>query len=209
MIRATTLIGGWMLSASLYGCAGSQAAHEISVGRLALVTGNPAQALKHFEQAAALDAGYRSPPLQESAWTYVGRAHYEIKEYPLARQAFERALALNRNDAIAGLYLGLASARAESNDAGRRQIREGLQAIESQLEYVKRYTPMGEFWDPSGRVSAEITASIKTFATAPNNWRDAIAAVERLALDLEKEIDASRSDESYQRRSGGSGSGDM
>ncbi|HEX9453510.1 MAG TPA: hypothetical protein VGA27_04100, partial [Candidatus Binatia bacterium] len=168
-----------------------------------------ALALKHFEQAAALDAAHRSPPLQESAWTYVGRARYEIKEYPLARQAFERALGLNRNDSVAGLYLGLVSARAESNEASRRQIHEGLQAVESQLEYIKRYTPMGEFWDPSGGVGAEITASIKTFATAPNNWDDAIAEVERLALDLEKEIDASRSDESYQRRSGGSGSGDM
>jgi tetratricopeptide (TPR) repeat protein len=209
MLRATTLIGGWMLTALLSGCAGSQASHEISVGRIALVTGNPAQALKHFEQAAALDAVHRSPPLQESAWTYVGRARYEIKEYPLARQAFERALGLNRNDAVAGLYLGLVSARAESNDASRRQIQEGLQALESQLEYIKRYTPMGEFWDPSGRLSGEITASIKTFATVPNNWRDAITEAERLGLDLEKEIDASRSDESYQRRSGGSGSGDM
>jgi tetratricopeptide (TPR) repeat protein len=209
MIRATTLIGGWMLTALLSGCAGSQASHEISVGRIALVTGNPAQALKHFEQAAALDAVHRSPPLQESAWTYVGRARYEIKEYPLARQAFERALGLNRNDAVAGLYLGLVSARAESNDASRRQIQEGLQALESQLEYIKRYTPMGEFWDPAGRLSGEITASIKTFATVPNNWRDAITEAERLGLDLEKEIDASRSDESYQRRSGGSGSGDM
>ena len=209
MIRATTLIVGCIFAAALYGCAGSQAVHEIDVGRVVLVTGNPALALKHFEQAAALDAAHRSPPLQESAWTYVGRARYEIKEYPLARQAFERALALNRNDAVAGLYLGLVSARAESNEASRRQIQEGLQAVESQLEYIKRYTPMGEFWDPSGRVSAEITASIKTFATAPNNWGDAIAEVERLALDLEKEIDASRRDESYQRRSGGSGSGDM
>jgi tetratricopeptide (TPR) repeat protein len=198
-----------MLTALLYGCAGSQASHEISVGRVALVTGNPAQALKHFEQAASLDAMHRIPPLQESAWTYVGRARYEIKEYPLARQAFERALGLNRNDAVAGLYLALVSARAESNDASRRQIQEGLQAVESQLEYIKRYTPMGEFWDPSGRLSADITASIKTFSTVPNNWGDAITAVERLGLDLEKEIDASRSDESYQRRSGGSGSGDM
>jgi len=208
-MRLTSIFNGCLLAMSISACAGSQAAHEITVGRVALLTDDPVLALKHFEQAAALDPSNHSPPLQESAWTYIGRARYETKEYSLARQALDRALALNRDDAVAQLYFGLVNARAESNENSRKQIQAALQAIDERVDYIKRFTPAGEFWDPTGQLSAQFEASIKTFSATPRNWPDAIAQVERAALALEKEIDAAQRDESFQRRSGGSGSGDM
>jgi hypothetical protein len=75
-MKQTVLICGWFLLASVYACAGSQAAHQIQEGRLSLLTGKPELAVQHFEQAAALDSKSAGSPLQESAWTYVGRAYY-------------------------------------------------------------------------------------------------------------------------------------
>jgi tetratricopeptide (TPR) repeat protein len=208
-ISTAALIAGCIFAAAVYGCAGSQAAHEISVGRIALLTGNSAQALQHFEQAAALDANNHSTPLQESAWTYVARAHYEAKQYSQARQALDRALVVNPDDAMAQLYLGLVSAQTAINENGRKQIHAGLQAVNERVDYIKRFTPVGEFWDPAGRLSAGLQASIKSVAAAQSDWASALPQIERLGLELENEIDAAQRDESYQRRGGSGGSGDM
>ncbi len=208
-MRLILLISAGLIVASLNGCAASQAIQQIQAGRLALLTGNPALAVKHFEQAAAIDGKTSGWPLQESAWTYVGRAYYEIKEYSLARQALNRALGQNQNDDVARLYLGLVGAREQTNDNSRKLIHAGLQGIFERVEYVKYYTPMGEFWDPTGQLRVEIQAALKAFSGAAVEWANALSRVERLTLNLENETDNARRDESFQRRGGGSGSGDM
>ncbi len=208
-MKIRLLIHAALLAGLINGCAGSSAIQHIRAGRLALATGNPALALKQFEPAAAVDARIAGAPLCESAWPYIGRSYYETKEYGPARQALDRALALNHDDAIAQLYLGLVGARTETNDAGRKQIQAGLQALGERLDYIKRFTPAGEFWDPTGRLGNEIDGAIKSVSAAPGDWQRTLAQIERLARDLENEIDAAQRDESHQRRGGGDGSGDM
>ncbi len=208
-MKPILLISAGLLVASLNGCAGSQAIQQIQAGRLALLSGNPAVALKHFEQAAAIDGNISGSPLRESAWTYVGRAYYEIKEYSPARQALNRALGQNQNDDVARLYLGLVGAREQTSDSNRKLIHAALQGIFERVEYIKYYTPMGEFWDPSGQLRVEFLAAIKTFSEPAVEWANALSRVESLTLNLENEIDGARRDESFQRRGGGSGGGDM
>ncbi len=132
-MNLTALIFGLLLLASVYGCAGSQAAHQIQEGRLALLTGNPEAAVHHFEQAAALDSKNGGSPLQESAWTYVGRAYYGTMKYSLARQALDRALAQNKDDDVARLYVGLIGAREQMNETNRKQIQAGLQGVYNRI----------------------------------------------------------------------------
>ena len=124
-MKQTALICGLLVLALVYGCAGSQAAHQIQQGRLALLTGKPEIAVQHFEQAAALDSKNSGSPLEESAWTYVGRAYYETKNYPLARQALGRALAQDKDDDIARLYLGLIGVREQVNESSRNRFERG------------------------------------------------------------------------------------
>ena len=85
-LETFSLIWRLLLLAALVGCAASQAAQEIQQGRRALLIGKPDAAVQHFEKAAALDSKNSSSPLQESAWTYVGRAYYEAGKYSLARR---------------------------------------------------------------------------------------------------------------------------
>ena len=202
-------ICGLLLLASVYGCAGSQAAHQIQEGRLALLTGKPEIAVQHFEQAAALGSKNTGSPLQESAWTYVGRAYYGTMKYSLARQALDRALAQNKDDDVARLYLGLIGAREQMNEASRKQIQAGLQGVYDRIEYIKHFTVAGEFWDPSNQLSAELLALIKAVSAPQVDWSSVIPRVEQLGLTIENEVDQARRDELNRYRGGSSGGGDM
>jgi tetratricopeptide (TPR) repeat protein len=206
-LETFSLIWRSLLLAALVGCAASQAAQEIQEGRRALLIGKPDAAVQHFEKAAALD-NKTSSPLQESAWTYVGRAYYEAGKYSLARQAFERALAENQNDDIARLYLGLVGAREQTNETSARQIQAGLQGVYDRIEYIKRFTSAGEFWDPSGQLSTELLESIKEVSAAQVSWSNIIPRVEGLMQKIENEIDLAQRDEVTRYR-GGSDGGDM
>ncbi len=208
-ITQTALICGLLLLASVYGCAGSQAAQQIQEGRRALLTGSPEIAVQHFEQAAALDSKNSGSPLQESAWTYLGRAYYGAMKYSLARQALDRALAQNKDDDIARLYVGLIGAREQMNESSRKQIQAGLQGVYDRIEYIKRFTFAGEFWDPSGQLSAELLALIKTVSAPQMDWSSAIPRIEQLGLKIENEVDQAQRDELNRYRGGGSGGGDM
>jgi tetratricopeptide (TPR) repeat protein len=202
------LICSLLLLASVNGCAGSQAAHQIQRGRLALLTGNPEIAVQHFEQAAALDSKNSGSPLQESAWTYVGRAYYGTMKYSLARQALDRALAQNKDDDVARLYVGLIGAREQMNETSRKEIQAGLQGVHDRIEYIKRFTVAGEFWDPSGQLSAELLALIKSVSAPQVDWSSVIPRIEQLGLKIENEVDQVHRDE-LKRYHGGGGGGDM
>lgn len=208
-MKQTALICGLLLLASVYGCAGSQAAQQIQEGRLALLTGNPAIAVQHFEQAAALDSKNSGSPLGESAWTYLGRAYYGTMKYSLARQALDRALAQNKDDDIARLYVGLIGAREQMNETSRKQIQTGLQGVYDRIEYIKRFTFAGEFWDPSGQRSAELLALIKTVSAPQVDRSSVIPRIEQLGLKIENEVDQAQRDELNRYHGGSAGGGDM
>src|SRR6476660_7153369 len=208
-LETFSLIWRLLLLAALVGCAASQAAQEIQQGRRELLIGKPDAAVQHFEKAAALDSKNSGSPLQETAWTYVGCAYYEAGKYLLARQAFERALAENQNDDIAQLYLGLIGAREQTNETSARQIQAGLQGVYDRIEYIKRFTFAGEFWDPSGQLSTELLALIKTVSAPQMDWSSAIPRIEQLGLKIENEVDQAQRDELNRYRGGGSRGGDM
>lgn len=207
-MKSTALICAGLLLVSLCGCAGSQAGFQIEQGRRALLTGKPEIALQHFEQAAAFDKKIDSP-LQEGAWTYVGRAYYASNQFPPARQALDRALAQDQDDDMARLYLGLVDAREQKYESARPQIHAGLQGVYNRIQYIKQFTFAGEYWDPAGRLSAELPALIEMVSAPPVNWSAVIPRIERLGLDVETEVEQVQRDEANRYRSGGSGGGDM
>ncbi len=118
------------------GCATIQSAGELQYGRQALLAGNNEAALGYFSSAAKLDPNYiyatGSSPKQ-SVWSYVGRSEYLTGRFPQARQTLERALASNRDEDIARLYLGLTLAREGDRQRGLKEIESGMRGINSFL----------------------------------------------------------------------------
>ena len=71
----------------LSGCATFEIAGEIQSSHMALMKGDPQEALAHFQRAAQSDPNYiAGNPLQQTVWTYVGRAYYTMGKLPDARQ---------------------------------------------------------------------------------------------------------------------------
>ena len=207
ILKRVSPLGRLLLLLPLVGCAASQATLEIQEGRRALLTAIPEIAVQHFERAAALDSKNPGSPLGESAWTYMGRAYYEAMKYSPARQALDRALAQNQDD-VARVYIGLIDARERSNEADHKQLQAGLQGVYDRIEYIKRFTFAGEFWDPSNRLTTEVLELIQALSAAQVNWNDVIPRVEEVMLKIENEIDQAQRDEVTRYR-GGSDGGDM
>ena len=91
------------------GCAGTQTTVQVQAGRTALLTGDPASALKYFSQATQENPNYvnDSSPLKEGVWTYLGRTQYALGQLPEARTSLTESLKRNERDFMARLYLGL------------------------------------------------------------------------------------------------------
>ena len=101
---------------SLLGCAGATVTKEVEFGRTALLTNQSERALEHFATAAKVDPKFlvEYGPLQQSVWTYVGRAQYQAGHLTEARNALKRAVATFPQDRIANLYIALIDLQAES-----------------------------------------------------------------------------------------------
>ena len=191
--------------ALLTGCTAFQISTELHRGRAALLRGMPAAAITHFEQLTALDGNASYSQLHEGAWTYLGRAYYDAKKYPEARKALERAVAINRDDALAKLYLGLTLVRLGDHEAGRKEILLGLEGLHDSLEYIAYYTPVGRYWDPAGQIRSELQVTQREVKATNPNLDKLFGRLEGLAGSVEQEIDLASRDESRDRnrRSGG------
>ena len=88
--------------------------------------------------------------LRQGIWSYVGRAEYATGRLPQARQSLERAIAANKDEDIARLYLGLTLVRSGDQQTGLREIEGGMKGMNNFLEWVTethRFS-FGQFWDP-------------------------------------------------------------
>jgi len=202
------LICRLLVFAPLLGCVATQATREIQEGRRALLGGNAEAAVQHFEKATGLDSPNHGSRLHESAWTYLGRAYYDARSYLSARQALDRAVAQNQDDDVARVYLGLVGVRDRPNEADRKQLHAGLEGVYDRIDYIKRFTFAGEFWDPSNQLTAELVDLIKAVSAPQVNWNNVIPRVEELMLKIEYEVDQAQRDEATRYR-GGSDGGDM
>jgi tetratricopeptide (TPR) repeat protein len=107
----------WLAFLFACGCAAYNVAGDVQAGRTALMSGDPGSALASFQRAAERDPNYVAnfTPLQEGVWTYIGRAHYAQGTLVEAQGALEKALAVNKNDFVARLYLGLTLIRLQQD----------------------------------------------------------------------------------------------
>ena len=198
--------GVWTLI-FLSGCAASQVAKEVQLGRNALQTGQPQAAVGYLRYAAELDPDYKTPySVSESVWTYLGRAYYEAGNFQDARRALEKALSIDKDDPIAELYLGLTLLRSGDQQQGRDRTENGLRGINNLLNYLASRPTNGIYWDPTRQIRSDIERALNTNAiTQPSEF---IAVAERVGRQLDEEIDKVRRVETNDKYDRG-GSGDM
>lgn len=181
----------------LAGCASFRAGSQILAGRQALLTNNPEQALVYFQQVAQTDPNYiyTSGLYQEGVWTYLGRAQYAMGKLEDARQSFERALSVYKDDYLARLYLGLTLLRSGDQSRGLKELEAGLKGLYDWLEYMNYSRPHEAFWDPRRQIRSEIEKTLAMISGRDTDPQKLIESAEWIGMEMEKEIDRVRQDE--------------
>lgn len=182
------------------GCSG--VGGDVFAGRNALQTGRPNDAIGYLSRAAATDPNYKLPyRIRVSALAYLGRAYLETGQDTQARQTLEKAISLDKDDSLAHLYLGIVMLKTGERERGRKEIEDGLRAIDDTLEYIAEDRVYGFYWDPGMNIRNDIR---KSLAVKPDDAQLAMAG-ERIGRQFDEEIDKAHRDEA--RRGGGSDSG--
>ncbi|HEY7321784.1 MAG TPA: hypothetical protein VIE89_29805 [Candidatus Binatia bacterium] len=188
----------------LSGCANLQTSGEVQYGRQALLKGNYEIALGYFYAAAKRDPTYlyaTGSSQKQSIWSYVGRSEYLIGRFPEAQQSLERALAGNREEDIARLYLGLTLARQGDRQRGLKEIESGMRGINNWLDYInqaQRFS-IGQYWDPGRDIRRAIQSDLAMISGKDIDWQTLIADTEWLAMRMEQESDLARRQEAQAR----------
>ena len=188
----------------LVACTSLRTGGEVQYGRQALLAGKSNLALGYFYSAAQLDPNYvyatGSSPKQ-SVWSYVGRTEYLTGRLPQAQQTLERALAGNREEDIARLYLGLTLAKEGDRQRGLKEIEGGMRGINNFLDYINeahRYS-IGQFWDPDRDIRGAIQVNLAMIDGKDLDWERLTADTEWLGIRMEQESDLARRQEAQDR----------
>jgi tetratricopeptide (TPR) repeat protein len=185
------------------GCSG--VGGDVAAGRNALQTGRSNDAVGYLSRAAAADPDYKLPyRVHASVLAYLGRAYLETGQDTQARQTLEKAVNLDKDDSLAHLYLGIVLLKTGERERGRKEIEEGLRAIDDTLEFFAEEDRFYRlFWDPNMQIRNDIR---KSLAAKLDDAQLAMAG-ERIGSQFDEEIDEARRDESRRRGGGGDGGG--
>ena len=188
----------------LVGCTSVNVGGEVQSGRQALLESKNETALGYFYGAAQRDPNYvyatGSSPKQ-GVWSYVGRSEYLTGRIPQARQTLERALAANREEDIARLYLGLTLAREGDRQRGLKEIETGMRGINNFLDYInqaQRYS-IGQYWDPGRDIRSAIQSDLAMISGKDLDWQRLTVNTEWLGIRMEQESDLARRQEARER----------
>jgi tetratricopeptide (TPR) repeat protein len=195
-MRPRYFLVGLSMSVLLSGCAAFQAESEIAQGRRALFAGNYPAALSDFQSAEQLDPDYVSGnELMAGALSYLGRAQYLTGEYAQARQALEKALAEDKDDHVARLYLGLTLARLGEREKSLQDIDAGMKGIHDLLDYITDnwgFYEHGQSWDRGRGIRSAIEEDRAMIASGKIDWPQLISDGESIAVAIEREPDVVR-----------------
>ena len=187
-------------------CTTVQSGSAFQAGRRALTGGDDEAALGFFQTVADSNPNFvfttGSSPRQ-SIWSYVGRTQYLTDQFPQARQSLERAISGDREENIARLYLGLTFIQLGDRQGGLKEIESGLRGINDFLNNIGRTQGfnIGQFWDPNRDIRNAIQYNLEMISRESFSSQQLIANIERIALQMERETDLARRQESREMRS--------
>jgi tetratricopeptide (TPR) repeat protein len=178
---------------------------DVQAGRNALQAGRANDAVGYLTRAADTDPNYKIPyRVPAGVLAYLGRAYLETGKDKEARATLERAVSQNGDDPFSHLYLRVALLKTGERERGRKEIEEGLRAIDDTLEFFAQEDRFyRSFWDPNMQMRHDIR---KSLAAKLDDAQLAMVA-ERIGSQFDEEIDEARRDESRRRGGGGDGGG--
>lgn len=148
------------------------------------------KAVSNLEGIAAENPTYRD------SLTLLGRAYYKKARYRDAYLILQRALAVNKEDEIAWLILGLAQMRLGENHKGLESIKGGLTLLGKAMK--DGYKGFDQ-WDRAGQVSSSLRRTIFLAQKGLDERDDLIRATENLIVRIDDEEWRQKGDKSVER----------
>lgn len=170
---ASSLLGCWRPGGLGVGGHYNDARSEF-VGR----GGNFDNAVANLEYVVSRDPSYKD------SLTLLGRAYYRKGRYRDAFQVLQRALAVNSQDEIAWIALGLTELRLSNNEKGMESLKGGL----TLLSKVSKGGYKGiDFWDKNHLVQNALRRTAFLVTKGLEEKQDIIQSGERLLATIDNE----------------------
>ena len=135
-------------------------------------------AITALETVVSQDPGYKD------SLTYLGRAYYRKGRYFEAYEILQRALAVNKDDEMAWMAIGLTQLRLGQNDKGIETLKGGITlASKVMTDGYKNYL----FWDSRGVIRASIRRSAFLLTKGVEERKDIIETTDRLLALVDDE----------------------
>jgi len=183
----------------LSGCGASfQVAGYVERGRGAMLAGDNQAALANFQSALQTDPNYvYGSVLRAGVLSYLGRAQYLTGQLGQARETLEKAIAQDRDDNVARLYLGLALARQADRGRSVKEIGAGMKGIRDFVNYIKSTfsSSFGQFWDQNRSIRDLIEKDLAMISSGNIDWQQLISDGETLGKKIEAEAALARREE--------------
>jgi len=123
-------------------------------------------------------------PTYKNSLTYLGRAYYRKERYKDAYAILQRAVAVNKDDEIAWLALGVTELRLGQNEKGIETLKGGITLASKVL--VEGYHNY-ERWDIRGTVRASIRRCAFYVTKGPEEKENIIQSTDRLLALIDDE----------------------
>ncbi len=133
---------------------------------------------------AALESVVKEDPNYNDSLTYLGRAYYRKGRYFDAYEILQRALAVNKEDEIAWISLGLAQLQLGQNEKGVETLKGG---ITLSYRVMKDGYRNSIYWDARGTIAAALRRSAFLLAKGVEERKGIIEANDRLLTLVDDE----------------------
>ena len=143
--------------------------------------GNVNKAIVHLEYVVR-----RNPKYLDSL-TQLGRAYYYAGRYGSAFEVLKRALALNREDEVGWIVLGLTQLQRGDDEAGLESFKGGLTLLAKATRDGYKDFPE-DFWDSRGVVRRALRRSISLARKGVPEKRRIIQSGELLLHRIDREL---------------------
>lgn len=133
---------------------------------------------------SALENVVREDATYKDSLTLLGRAYYRQERYADAHAILQRALAVNKEDEIAWLTLGLTQLRLNDNH-------RGMESLKGAITQLSRVSVRGyreyEEWDSNNQVRTELRRCALVIAKGVDFKQDVLRATEVLLARMDEE----------------------
>jgi tetratricopeptide (TPR) repeat protein len=145
----------------------------------------------------SLESVVSQDPTYKNSLTYLGRAYYRKERYKDAYAVLQRAVAVNKDDEIAWLALGVTELRLGQNEKGIETLKGGITLASKVL--VEGYHNYDR-WDLRGSVRTSVRRCAFYLTKGVEEKENIIQTTERLLAQIDDEENAQKNNHTQNMR---------